>query len=244
MGNKLIVANWKMNGNIKKVQSDLYLYANNDITNQTNIVLALPYIYLIGAKQDLLSKSNIKVAAQDVSLYEKDGAYTGEISAAMLKDLAVDYVVIGHSERRHLIGECSDVIKQKVKNTCNNLITPIFCVGEQLDVRESGEYLKFIESQLKELENINLSSIVVAYEPCWSIGTGKIPTLKEIEEVVGYIHQYMQNLFKYGKIAVLYGGSVTGGNASDILAISGVDGVLVGGASLKTDDFIKICASA
>lgn len=243
MGSKLIVANWKMNGDFEKVKSDLCLYANNAITNQANVVLALPYIYLANAKYDLLSQSNIKLAAQNVSSYGDNGAYTGEVSTDMLKDLAIDYVIVGHSERRHLMGESSDAIIQKMKNLCNNLITPIFCVGEQLDVRESGGYLQFIESQLKELSDISFSNIVIAYEPCWSIGTGKIPTLVEIEEVVGYIHQYVQKHFNYVKISVLYGGSVTGDNASDILTISGVDGVLVGGASLKTGDFIKICAS-
>lgn len=244
MGSKLIVANWKMNGSIEKIRSDLSVYAVNSITNQSNVVLALPYMYLMCAKLDLLSGSNIKIAAQNVSSYEANGAYTGEVNAIMLKDVTVDYVLIGHSERRHLMGESGDVITQKIKNTCNNLITPIFCVGEMLAVRESGNYLQFIESQLKELDCIDFANIVIAYEPCWSIGTGKIPTLWEIEEVVGYIHQYMQTHFEYVKIAVLYGGSVTGGNAGDILAVNGVDGVLVGGASLKIDEFIKICASA
>lgn len=245
MSQKLIVANWKMNGSVDKVVHDLSLYAQNNTTNKDNIVLALPSIYLSVAKTQYLLNTNIKVASQDVSIYNGSGAYTGEVSANLLKDSLVEYVLVGHSERRHVIGENDETLINKIKNVFTNGMTPIFCIGELLDAREDSSYLNVIENQLSKLSDVgNLSGLVIAYEPCWSIGTGKIPTLDEINEVVVFIHQYMQKHFEYAKISVLYGGSVTSQNASEILSVAGVDGVLVGGASLKPEDFTRICSYA
>lgn len=239
---KLIVANWKMNGDLEKINADLSYYANLPATNKANVVLALPYIYVVWAKQRLLVNSQIHLAAQDLSHYRNCGAYTGKINGEMLKDAGVDYVIIGHSERRNLIGENGPILIHKVKNAFESNLVPIFCVGEPLSARSDGSYLQFIELQLAGLEEVeDFKDIVIAYEPCWSIGTGKIPTLDEISEVVDFINRYMQKRFGYVKISVLYGGSVTSQNAGDILGISNVGGVLVGGASLKVDDFAAIC---
>lgn len=241
---KLIVANWKMNGELTKVNADLSYYANLPATNKANVVLALPYLYIVWAKQRLLVNSQIKIAAQDLSHYRNCGAYTGKINGTMLKDAGVDFVIIGHSERRTLMGENGAILIHKVRNAFDSGLLPILCVGEPLSSREDGSYLQFIELQLSGLEDIDkehFRDIVIAYEPCWAIGTGKVPTLGEIQEVVDFINRYMQKRFSYVKITLLYGGSVTSQNASEILAVSNVGGVLVGGASLKVADFTAIC---
>lgn len=239
---KLIVANWKMNGDLNKINADLSYYANLPSTNKSNVILALPYIYMVWAKQKLLGGSHIELAAQDLSHYRNCGAYTGKINGTMLKDAGVEYVIIGHSERRNLIGENGVILIHKIRNAFESNLVPILCVGEPLSARNDGSYLQFIELQLAGLEDIEqFKDIVIAYEPCWSIGTGKIPTLDEIKEVIDFINRYMQKRFGYVKISVLYGGSVTSQNASEILDIEGVGGVLVGGASLKVADFAAIC---
>lgn len=242
---KLIIANWKMNGDLNKINADLSYYANLPATNKSNVVLALPYIYIVWAKQKLLVSSKIQIAAQDLSHYRNCGAYTGKINGEMLHDAGVDYVIIGHSERRNLIGENGPILIHKVRNAFDAGLVPVFCVGEPLSARSDGSYLQFIELQLAGLEEIeNLKDMVIAYEPCWSIGTGKIPTLEEISEVVDFINLYMQKRFKCAKISVLYGGSVTSQNVQSILELPDLGGVLVGGASLKVDDFAAICEYA
>lgn len=239
---KLIVANWKMNGELSKVNADLSYYAQLSETNKPNVVLALPYLYIVWAKQRLLIDSQIKIAAQDLSHYLNCGAYTGKINGSMLKDAGVDYVIIGHSERRTLMAENGQILIDKVRNAFESDLIPIFCVGEPLNIRDDGSYLQFIESQLSGLEEIeNFKDLVIAYEPCWAIGTGKIASLAEISEVVDFINRYMQKRFAYVKITVLYGGSVNSQNVGEILALANIGGVLVGGASLKVTDFTAIC---
>jgi len=242
---KLVIANWKMNGDLNKVNADLSYYANHIATNKSNVILALPYLYIVWAKHILLNNSEMKIAAQDLSHYKDCGAYTGKINGSMLRDAGVDYVLIGHSERRSLLGENGTILIHKVINAFESQVTPILCVGEAINNRESGNYLEYIEEQLAGLGEIpSIKDMVIAYEPCWAIGTGKIPTIREIQEVADFIHSYMQKKFPYAKIAVLYGGSVTSQNAREILSIPNINGVLVGGASLKTADFTAICENA
>lgn len=239
---KIVVANWKMNGGLSKINADLSYYASSTVTNKPNVILALPYLYIVWTRQEMLVDSKIKTAAQDLSHCGDYGAYTGQISGAMLKDAGVDYVIIGHSERRTLMGEDDNTLIHKVKNAFNNYLTPIFCIGEPESARNNGNHLDFIEKQLSLLGKIELiQDMVIAYEPCWSIGTGKIPTITEIGEVVDFINRYMQSAFPYAKIALLYGGSVTSQNAREILSVPNIGGLLVGGASLRTDDFTAIC---
>ena len=239
---KLIIANWKMNGELNKINSDLSYYASLAATNKSNVILALPYLYIVWAKQRLLVNSAIKLAAQDLSHYRNCGAYTGKINGSMLKDAGVDYVIIGHSERRNLMGENGAILSDKVRNAVESNLIPVLCVGEPLNAREDNSYLQFIESQLAGLaDNERLNDLIIAYEPCWSIGTGKIPSAAEISEVSDFIHSYLQKRFAYAKITVLYGGSVTSQNASEILEIPTIGGVLVGGASLNVADFSAIC---
>ncbi len=240
---KLIVGNWKMNGALAKINTDLSYYAHAVHTNKANVILALPYLYLVWAKQVLLANSQIRIAAQDLSHYRDCGAYTGKINGSMLRDAGVDFVIIGHSERRTLLGENGAVLMDKVENAVVNGVIPILCVGEPLSARNDGSYLQFIELQLAGLKDIKLGQeLLIAYEPCWAIGTGMIPSLEQINEVSAFIHRYMQKCCAYAKIIVLYGGSVTEQNAAEILTIASIGGLLVGGASLKVADFSAICA--
>lgn len=242
---KLIVANWKMNGDLNKINADLSYYANHPSTNKSNVVLALPYLYIVWARHILLNNSNIKIAAQDLSHYKDCGAYTGKINGSMLKDAGVNYVLVGHSERRTLLGENGIILMHKLSNAFESNVIPVLCVGESMNSREAGDYLDYIEQQLAGLIELpQIKDMIVAYEPCWAIGTGHVPTTDQIREVVDFIHSYMQKNFPYAKIPVLYGGSVTSQNAQEILSVPNVNGVLVGGASLKTADFTAICENA
>lgn len=244
MTKKLIVANWKMNGSIAKVQDDLNLYQLNKATNKENVVIALPYIYLYQGLSN--PEAKYKIASQNVSQYKDFGAYTGEVSNKMLVEFRVCYTIIGHSERRTNLGETDTILAKKLKNALDLQITPIFCIGEAQDIRDSGQYSKFLLDQLQILQNINIdiNQLIIAYEPIWAIGTGKIPTVVEIAEIVDLIHSFVQKTLPRAKILVLYGGSVTGKNIAEILQIEGIAGVLVGGASLKVDEFTSICAYA
>jgi triosephosphate isomerase len=244
MTKKLIVANWKMNGNIDKVIHDLNLYQASNITNAENVVIALPSLYLYQGLN--YSAAKYKIASQDVSQYPDYGAYTGETSNKMLTEFNVRYTIIGHSERRTNLGETHQILTKKLENTLNVGITPIFCIGEDQSLRNSGKYSEFLLSQLEVLQklNIEINELVIAYEPIWAIGTGKVPTTSQIAEIVNLIHSFVQKTLPRAKILVLYGGSVTAKNIAEILQIADVAGVLVGGASLKTDEFTSICACA
>ncbi|MDQ5921531.1 MAG: triosephosphate isomerase [Pseudomonadota bacterium] len=242
---KLIVANWKMNGSVNQVKADLAAYSASQSTNQPGVVLALPQVYLPLASQ-LLTQLNaqFKLASQNVSQFNKCGAYTGEVSADMLKEFAVDYIIIGHSERRQIFNESGSVLLNKIEAALLCGMTPIFCIGEDKSLRDQHNYTDFLVQQLELLLQIKLplTNLVIAYEPIWAIGTGVIPSMEQIDEIMQLIHVFAQNYLPHVKVSVLYGGSVNGKNAQDILSISTVDGVLVGGASLKVDDFSKICA--
>ena len=241
---KLIIANWKMNGSIEQIERDLSIYAKSIYTNNSSVVLALPNVYLYIASQ-IKNKLGAKfsLAAQDVSEFTNYGAYTGEVSATMLKGLGTKYLIIGHSERRASLNETDDSLINKIDNTLNEKITPIFCIGESKGSRENIKYIDFLQNQLAILLKVNSSfdKLVIAYEPIWAIGTGVLPTSEQISEVLKLIKAFVQNYLPHAKIMALYGGSVSGINASEILNLPEVDGVLVGGASLKPDDFISIC---
>lgn len=238
---KLIVANWKMNGSINKVKEDLSNYVQDLATNRHNVVFALPYIYLPIAAP-LLGSGNLKLASQDVSVEPGYGAYTGEVSSVMLKEFNIEYAIVGHSERRMIFGEDGYLLVRKIENLLANNITPIFCLGEAQEIRDGGRYLDFIVGQLELLLQIKqFKNLVIAYEPIWSIGTGLVPNNAQIVQVLNAIKAFVQSYLVYDKIELLYGGSVSGKNAFNILSEPVIDGVLVGGASLKVDDFSAIC---
>ena len=241
---KLIVANWKMNGSTKQIENDLAIYASEIKTNNPSVVLALPNIYLhLASKIKNNLGAKFSIATQDVSQFEGCGAFTGEVSTQMLKEFGIQYSIIGHSERRTYLNESEDLLIKKTQNALTQKIIPIFCIGEPKNVRDTSTYLDFLVNQLGLLLKLNTSfdTLVIAYEPIWAIGTGVLPTSEQIIEVLKLIKGFVQKNFPRAKIALLYGGSVSGQNASEILNLPGVDGVLVGGASLKSNDFISIC---
>ena len=225
---KFIIGNWKMNGNQDDKKS--MITALQNIKNTNKIVLCLPFTLLCG------DNSGITIGAQDVSNHP-NGAYTGDISATMLHDLNVQYVIVGHSERRLYHHETNETVKEKATIAIKNGIIPIICVGETMEEKNSGHTTSVIKNML--LESIpDDGEYIVAYEPRWAIGSGLTPTTNEIVTAVKTIFETLPN-----PMPVIYGGSVNQDNARDIISIPYVDGLLIGGASLKSKTFIPIINS-
>jgi triosephosphate isomerase len=225
---KFIIGNWKMNGNQDDKKS--MITALQNIKNTNKIVLCLPFTLLCG------DNSGITIGAQDVSNHP-NGAYTGDISATMLHDLNVQYVIVGHSERRLYHNETNETVKEKATIAIKNGIIPIICVGETMEEKNSGHTTSVIKNML--LESIpDDGEYIVAYEPRWAIGSGLTPTTNEIVTAVKTIFETLPN-----PMPVIYGGSVNQDNARDIISIPYVDGLLIGGASLKSETFIPIINS-
>ncbi|WP_285734207.1 triose-phosphate isomerase [Nocardiopsis sp. ATB16-24] len=246
----LIAGNWKMNNNhleaIALVQKLAFALKDKDYDNAE--VVVLPPFTDLRSVQTLVDGDKLKIGygAQDLSAHDK-GAYTGEISGAMLAKLDCSYVLVGHSERREYHREDDALVNDKVKAAFKNDIVPILCVGEGLDVRKAGRHVEHVLAQLdgalKEIPAEQVERIVVAYEPVWAIGTGEVATPEDAQEVCSAIRRRLAELYSpevAGAVRVLYGGSVKGDNASDIMAQDDVDGALVGGASLKADEFVRI----
>ena len=245
MRKKVIAGNWKMNmlpnetiNFIEGLSQEI-----KDVKNE--IILCVPYTDLFYA---LLTaqNTNIKIGAQNMHWKEK-GAYTGEISGQMLKSIGVEYVIIGHSERRQYFAETDETVNLKVKSALENNLKPIICVGETLEQREHGETEKIIESQiklaLKDLTKEQIRAIIIAYEPVWAIGTGKTATPDEANNVIKYIRKQIKELYNEEiaeNIIIQYGGSVKASNAEELFNMSDIDGALVGGASLNFKEFSEI----
>ena len=245
MRRKLIAGNWKMNmlpnetiNFIEGLSQEI-----KDVKNE--IILCVPYTDLFYA---LLTaqNTNIKIGAQNMHWKEK-GAYTGEISGQMLKSIGVEYVIIGHSERRQYFAETDETVNLKVKSALENNLKPIICVGETLEQREHGETEKIRESQiklaLKDLTKEQIRAIIIAYEPVWAIGTGKTATPEEANNVIKYIRKQIKELYNEEiaeNIIIQYGGSVKASNAEELFNMSDIDGALVGGASLNFKEFSEI----
>lgn len=211
----------------------------------SEVVTAVPFVCIPGAVE-AAKGSNIKIAAQNVH-WEASGAYTGEVSCEMLKDLGVDYVIIGHSERREYFGETNEMINKKARAILDAGMIPIICCGETLTQREQGVTAEHVRYQIKVallgLSAQEVSELVIAYEPIWAIGTGKTATDEQAEEVCAIIRQLIAELYDNDvaeKTRILYGGSVNAGNAKALFSMPNIDGGLVGGASLKIDAFEKI----
>lgn len=207
------------------------------------VVVCVPAID-IPAVAEALKGSNIALGAQNVHFAEK-GAFTGEISANMLKEYGVKYVIIGHSERRQYFGETDETVNKRTLTALNAELTPIVCVGESLEERETGKTEAILDKQLADgLKGIeNLADIVIAYEPVWAIGTGKTATSEQANETIGYIRKKLGELFCpkcAEQVRIQYGGSMNAGNCKDLMAMSEIDGGLIGGASLKPNDFAAI----
>jgi triosephosphate isomerase len=246
---KIIIGNWKLNlDHLEAIQllQKINYSLPESIEDNIEIVLS-PSFTSIRSLQTVISsdKLKIKLSSQDVSQYSS-GAYTGEISAAQLKKLDIEYAIVGHSERRTLFNEVDSVINDKVNRLIDSDIVPIFCFGESIDERKSGTYLNFIENQindgLKGLRKDKVNKLVVAYEPIWAIGTGEVASLENIVEVLDYVKNIIKKkpFFNDDNIKFIYGGSVSPDNAEDILNSKIVDGALVGGASLDASKFLDI----
>jgi len=241
----LIAGNWKMNMNCRQ-GTDLVTSINAAIQGtEVEVAVCCPSI-LLDCIGKAVENTGIKLGAQNMH-WEDAGAFTGEISADMLLEAKVDYVIIGHSERRQIFGETDEMVNKKVVKALEKKVTPIMCIGETLDERESGTTFKVLERQLKEgVKGISPEAakvVVVAYEPVWAIGTGKTATPEQANEAIGFIRSELEKT--YGsqiseEIRILYGGSVKPDNATEIMDCEEIDGALVGGASLKSEDFIGI----
>ena len=229
---KIIAANWKMNGSEELIKE----FSKFTPAKHNDIIICPPFTLLDSAKT--LLPNFIKIGAQNCSEEEK-GAFTGEISASMLQEKSVSHVLIGHSERRTLFNETDDVILKKVKLAIKSELTPIVCIGETLSEKKANKTLQVLDSQINgSLAKIEPNEqIIVAYEPVWAIGTGLTPTLDEINQAHELIKNFDQ---KFIDFKVLYGGSVKSSNSKEITNLSHVDGCLIGGASLKVDEFNTI----
>jgi triosephosphate isomerase len=251
MRKKIVAGNWKMNKSFFEAEELIADIAdaleNIELTN-TEIVVCPPYVYLEMAT-DIAEESNIKVGAQNVN--ENDsGAFTGEISAFMLQSMEVGYCIIGHSERRKYFSEDNALLKRKVDALLKHEIRPIFCCGELLAEREAGHHFDVVRTQLEE-SLFNLSSkqfqqVCIAYEPVWAIGTGVNASPEQAQEMHAFIRQLIARKYDYqvaNETSILYGGSCNAKNAAELFARKDVDGGLIGGASLKSEEFIQIIKS-
>ncbi|MFO7660836.1 MAG: triose-phosphate isomerase [Candidatus Cloacimonadaceae bacterium] len=252
MRNLMIAGNWKMNKDLFETLAftqGLKAYAEKHTEAKVEIVIAPAYPFLMVAS-DLLKGTVVKLSAQDVSLNE-DGAFTGEVSATMLASLHLPFCIIGHSERRQYHQETDESVNSRLKQLLKNGITPIFCIGEKLQEREAEQTNAVLERQLKDgLADINLytgKEIVIAYEPVWAIGTGKVATPQQAQDAHGFIRSWLKAKFgdKVSQaLQILYGGSVKPDNINELMLQQDIDGALIGGASLKLEQFIAMLDSA
>ncbi len=250
MRRKIIAGNWKMNNDLNATQnliSNLLKSLNG--SENCDIIVCPPFTSLSEASSQL-KNSIVKLGAQNM-YFENDGAFTGEISAQMLKSAGCEFVILGHSERRAIFNESDSLINKKIKKAISSGLKPIFCVGETLEQREKGITKDIIKTQitegLKDISTEEMKNLIVAYEPVWAIGTGRNATPEQAQEV----HEFIRSLIKEkysteisDNLIIQYGGSVKPDNAKDLLSRKDIDGALVGGASLKADLFLGIIRAA
>ncbi|HTE27028.1 triose-phosphate isomerase [Flavitalea sp.] len=248
MRKQIAAANWKMNSTYQDGEKLLADILEDKITLGPGqlTIFAVPYPYLIMANSRVANEKNYFIAAQNC-YHKKSGAYTGEVSTGMLQSIGIKYCIVGHSERREYFKETNQELAEKISLCLESGITPIFCCGEPLAIRESGTQNSYVETQLSEslfhLSDDDLQKIVIAYEPIWAIGTGKTASADQAQEMHAYLRSSLEK--RYGRaaaanISILYGGSVKGNNAKEIFSKEDVDGGLVGGASLNAEEFIQI----
>jgi len=247
MRKKVIAGNWKMNNDLKETQNLLSkLTSGISVDNLNCDVIVCPPFTSLSEAYTLLKGTRVKLGAQNM-YFESSGAFTGEISAAMLKGVGCEYVILGHSERRTIFNESDELINTKIKKANASGLKPIFCIGELLEERESGITEKVIEKQIKSgLNNISpeeMGNMIIAYEPVWAIGTGKTATTAQAQEVHAFIRKLfgeMNGADAAASVRILYGGSMKPDNVSDLMSQPDIDGGLVGGASLEVESFTKI----
>lgn len=248
MRTALVAGNWKMNGDSAFISDLMKSLKESDLSSKAEILVCPPFVYLSQVQQ-AVAGSAIKLGAQNVSQHA-NGAFTGETSLAMLEDLGCEYVILGHSERRSLYAETDELVADKFIATVEAGLKPILCVGETLEEREADQTIEVVGRQLKAVINAagieKFKDAVVAYEPVWAIGTGKTATPEQAQDVHAAIRAMVAeyDAETASKLRILYGGSVNAGNAAELFANEDVDGGLVGGASLKANDFTAICQAA
>ncbi|AGX87792.1 triose-phosphate isomerase [Candidatus Symbiobacter mobilis] len=244
MNKKLIAGNWKMNGSLRANAELLHALSTGEWPSQCEVAVCAPAVYL-GQCQALLAEAGkMAYGAQDVSAHEA-GAYTGEVSAAMLREFGVRYVIVGHSERRQYHHETDALVATKAQRALAQGIVPIVCVGETLAQREAGTTDDVVCSQFAVVADVlgpQVADIVIAYEPVWAIGTGRTATPEQAQQVHALLRQEL-GVRGAASVRVLYGGSMNAANAASLLAQPDIDGGLIGGASLKAADFLRIAAS-
>lgn len=252
MRKKIVAGNWKMNktfGEAQALVSEVVNMVQDEVSNDALVVLCPSFLFLAGVSKAVEASPNIYLGAQNCHQQES-GAYTGEVSAGMLKSVGVEYVILGHSERRQYFYEDNQILEIKVKAALKQGLNPIFCIGESLEQREQDLTFSVLETQLKEglfhLSNEEFARVVIAYEPIWAIGTGKTASSEQAQEVHAYIREQIARHYD-AKAAqhttILYGGSCNPGNARELFACPDIDGGLIGGASLKSRDFVDIIKS-
>ena len=249
MRKHIVAGNWKMNCNFEEadelIQNLMDLLEEHELPRTTQLVVCPPAPYLEMASE-YSDDSYFMVGAQDVSAHDV-GAYTGEVSAAMLRSLDIDFCIVGHSERRAYHGETNEMVAAKVDQLLANEMRPIVCVGEVLAEREAGRQLEVVGAQVREglfhLSAEEMQQVVIAYEPVWAIGTGKTATPSQAQEIHAYIRSLLAEKFGGAvaqEVSILYGGSCKPSNAKELFACPDIDGGLIGGASLNADDFLQI----
>ena len=251
MRKTVIAGNWKMNNDLKESEK-LIVELNNLLQNEKpncDVIVCPPYTSLSEAYK-LLKGSQIKLGAQNMH-FEENGAFTGEVSALMLKSVGCEYVILGHSERRHIFGESNEMINKKIKKALSAGLKPIFCVGELLEERERGTTNDVVKKQilkgLAEISADEMKNIIVAYEPVWAIGTGKTASPAQAQEVHEFIRDLVEITYSLevaNDLVIQYGGSVKPDNAKELISQKDIDGALVGGACLKADSFLGIIKGA
>ena len=248
---KIIVANWKMNPTKQAEARNLLLKLTKaKVGSQTKVVVCPPFIYLPEAHRILAQKKKIFLGAQNC-FFEEKGAFTGETSPAMLKDMGVKFVILGHSERRLIIGESSDLVAKKIKEVLKLGLTPILCLGETADQRKAGETFSFLEKEMREslrgISKSEIKNVYIAYEPIWAIGSGNFCNPDDVLSVSLFFRKLIAKSYSRSsaeKIKILYGGSVKAKNAEAYISQEGIDGLLIGGASLKAEEFLEIINKA
>lgn len=253
MRSKIVAGNWKMNLTFDEAQELVdgildRLEEQQELDCEVIICPPFPYLEMLTDME--FEEQRFNVGAQNCNAYDK-GAYTGEVSAKMLKSIDVDYCIIGHSERRKYFAESNEVLAEKVNRLIENNISPIYCVGEVLEDRESGRHFDVVREQLEKglfhLDGDAIYDTIIAYEPVWAIGTGKTATPEQAQEIHAFIRSLIKEHYDEAAaddIRILYGGSCNAKNATELFSQPDVDGGLIGGAALKAEDFVSICVQA
>jgi len=241
----IIAGNWKMNNTIKEALELIEEIKIQNLNENVEAVVCTPFTALKDVKE-AIKGTDIKLGAQNMH-WEESGAYTGEISPMMLKEIGVDYCIIGHSERRQYFNETDETVNKKIKSALETGFLPIVCVGETLEEREAGKAEEIVKAQVinafKDIPGNKIADIVIAYEPIWAIGTGKTASSSDADDMCGFIRKTIGEIYSENEkeiIRIQYGGSVKPSNVKELMEKSNIDGALVGGASLKGTDFVKL----